>query len=141
MHPRNQAFSYIEMLLVMLIMLIMIHMMSYHLFDAKKADIDEVNQELLAVINYYQTLAVSTGQSITLTFLPGQKDILIKSTQLGINTRYRIRNGYIYSGNSSTVTFKGELANKGATITYFVNNQRFQLIIQLVRGRVRIESQ
>ncbi|TDL97884.1 hypothetical protein ERX27_06390 [Macrococcus brunensis] len=125
----------------MLIMLIMINMMSYHLFDAKKADVDETNQELLAVINYYQTLAVSTGQSITMTFLPGQKDILIKSTQLGINTRYRIRNGYIYSGNNSTITFKGELASKGATITYFVNNQRFQLIFQVVRGRIRIESQ
>ncbi|KAA1040112.1 hypothetical protein [Macrococcus equipercicus] len=137
----NSAFSYIEMLLVMLMMLIMIHMMSYHPFDYKQADVAEVNNELLAVVTYYQTLALSTGQSVTLEFLPGQTAINISSSKLGIKTSYRLRNGYIYTGNSrnaSAITFSGDSINHGATVTYFVNNKRFELIFQLVRGRVRI---
>ncbi|WP_133429005.1 hypothetical protein [Macrococcus hajekii] len=139
----DSAFSYIEMLLIILIMLIMIHVVSYHSFDTKKAAVAESNQEFLSVITYYQTLAMSSGQSITLSFLPGSEDVLIESQKLGIDTKYHLHNGYIYRGNSiynSEITFRGDTINRGATITYFINQQRFELVFQLVRGRIRIES-
>lgn len=121
----------------------MIHVMSYHSFDSTEADVTEANQELLAVITYYQTLSMQTNQSITLAFLPGSRHMLIYSQKLGIDTQYRIRNGYIYRGNSlssAEITFKGDTINRGATVTYFINEKRFELIFQLLRGRIRIES-
>ncbi|TDM13148.1 hypothetical protein [Macrococcus lamae] len=143
MRKADQAFSYIETLIVIAIMLIMIHMMSYHTFDYESADVEEVNNELLAVITYYQTLAMSTNQSITLEFLPGNNAVNIYSPKLGIKTKYMLRNGYIYTSNKTSaleVRFSGEGINHGTTVTYFVNDKRFNLVLQLVKGRVRIEE-
>ncbi len=139
----NQAFSYIETLLVIAMMLIMIHMMSYHTFDYEQADIAEVNNELLAVVTYYQTLAMATGQSVTIQFFPGSHEIKIYSSKLAIKTSYQLRNGSIYTGiskNATEIIFSGDSINHGATVTYFINGKRFELIFQLVRGRVRIEE-
>lgn len=140
---KTDGFSYAEMLIVIMILLIMMHILTYHPFDENQADIDEVNDELTAVINYYQTLAMKTGRSITLIFPPGRSEMKMISRPLGIEASYKLRNGYFYAGNSSravTVTFNGETIDHGATINYYINRQRFALVFQLVTGRVRIEK-
>lgn len=140
---RSEGFSLIEMLIVMLIVLIILHMVSYHSFDKEKMDVQEVNDEMIAVLTYYQTLAAVHHTTIIVKFPPGGDKILIQSSSLGINAHYPIRNGYIYSGNSlnaKEIIFVGENINHGATINYFINDERYELIFQLVKGRIRIEK-
>lgn len=140
---KSDGFSLIEMLVVMLIVLIILHMVSYPSFDRKKADVQEVNDELIAVLTYYQTLAAVHKTAVVIKFPPGSSEVLIHSSTLGINTSYPIRNGYIHTGNSvnaKEIIFAGDHINHGATVNYFINNERYELIFQLVKGRIRIEK-
>lgn len=137
------GFSYIESLLVLFIVVIIILIIPYNKFDAMKYSDEEINDEIISVLNYYQTKAYQTGEIIVVSFPLGSDTLYIHSEALQINAQYQIKNGKIFEGNhmnNTEIVFKRSGVKSGGTIQYEINNHRYQIVIQIHRGRMRIEK-
>lgn len=142
-HKNNNGFSYIESLLVLLIIVIIIIIIPVTKFDENKVKDEEINDEIISLLNYYQTKSYETGEVIVVSFPPRSDTIYIQSKVLGINSKYIINQGEIYEGNSianSEIIFKNNGVRKGGTIKYFIGETLYQIVVQLYRGRIRIEK-
>lgn len=138
-----KAFSYIEMVLVMMVVILLILLAPVNRIDMSHYEQVEINAELIALLNYYQTKAIATKSVIYVSFPPGSDTIYIKSSQLGLKHQYKIKNGMIDLRNNSTNTqfyFDGRGINKGGTVHYRINQTYYKIIFQIQWGRIRIEK-
>lgn len=138
-----KAFSYIEMVLVLMAVMLLILLAPANRFDFSIYEQDEINAELIALLNYYQTKAIATKSVIYVSFPPGSDTIFIKSSQLSLDYHYKIKNGMIDKRNNTTNTqfyFDGHGINKGGTVHYRINQTHYKIIFQLQWGRIRIEK-
>lgn len=141
--PVVKAFSYIEMVLVLMAVMLLIILAPVNRIDFSYYEQDEINAELIALLNYYQTKAIATKSVIYVSFPPGSDTIFIKSSQLSLNYRYKIKDGMIDKRNNTTNTqfyFDGHGINKGGTVHYRINQMHYKIIFQLQWGRIRIEK-
>lgn len=142
-HRKLNGFSYIESLLVLFIVVIILFIMPYSKYDEVKYRDDEINDEIMSLLNYYQTKSYEAGEVIVVSFPLGSDTLYINSTALNIKAEYHIKNGKIFEGNTynnTQIVFKKTGVNNGGTIKYYINDTLYQLIIQLHRGRMRIEK-
>lgn len=138
-----KAFSYIEMVLVMMVVILLILLAPVNRIDLSHYEQVEINAELIALLNYYQTKAIATKSVIYVSFPPGSDTIYIKSSQLSLKHQYKIKNGMIDLRNNSTNTqfyFDGRGINKGGTVHYRINQTYYKIIFQIQWGRIRIEK-
>ncbi|MCE4956107.1 hypothetical protein [Macrococcoides caseolyticum] len=139
----HDGFSFAESLLVLSVVIIIIFIVPITRFDNLQLSEEEINDELISVLNYYQTKAYETGEVIVITFPPGRDTISIRSKALQIRAQYKIKNGKIYEGNSiqnTEIVFIQHGVRSGGTIKYYVNQTLYQIIIQIHRGRLRVEK-
>ncbi|WP_414053608.1 hypothetical protein [Macrococcus equi] len=137
------GFSYLESILVLSVVVIILIIIPKSQFEEIHYNEEEINDEIISLLNYYQTKSYETGEIIVVSFPPGSDTIFIRSKVLGINAQYTISHGRIYEGNSITNTeiiFKKNGVRTGGTIKYSINDSRYQIVIQLYRGRMRIEK-
>lgn len=138
-----KAFSYIEMLIVLMIISIIIVIVPKNSFEIEEIKHEEINDEIISLLNYYQTKAIVSKAIIYVSFPPGSDTIYIKSATIGINASYRIDDGYIDRHNSSyniQYYFDGRGINKGGSVIYYIGNKKYRLIFQIHWGRMRIEA-
>lgn len=139
----NNGFSYVESLLVMFIIVIIMMIVPVTTFDEHYLKDEEINDEIISLLNYYQSKAYESGEIIVVSFPPRSDTIFIQSRVLGINSKYTIEQGEIYEGNSlanSEISFKGNGVRTGGTIKYYIGDTLYQIVVQLHRGRIRIEK-
>ena len=138
-----RAFSYIEMLIVLMIVTIILPVVPLNRFKLDEIKHEEINDEIISLLNYYQTKAVVYKVNIYVSFPPGSDTIYIKSSALDINASYRIDDGYIDRHNSSyniQYYFDGRGINKGGSVIYHIGDKKYRLIFQIHWGRMRIET-
>ncbi|WP_262994658.1 type II secretion system protein [Macrococcus capreoli] len=142
-HKRLNGFSYLESLLVLFIVTIIMMIVLVTQMDNAKLTDEEINDELMSLLNYYQTKSYETGEVIVVTFPPGKDTVYIRSEPLGIKAQYIMKNGKIYEGNgmsNTDIIFKSNGVKSGGTIKYQLNKTMYQIIVQIHRGRMRIEK-
>lgn len=137
------GFSYIESLLVLFIVIIIILIVPVSQFDQEKYSDDEINDEIISLLNFYQTKAYESGEIIIVSFPLGSDTLYIHSEALKIRAQYKIKNGKIFEGNhlnNTEVVFKNSGVKAGGTIKYQINDNHYQIVIQIHRGRMRVEK-
>lgn len=138
-----RAFSYIEMLIVLMIVTIILAVVPVNRFKLDEIKHEEINDEIISLLNYYQTKAIVSKVNIYVSFPPGSDTIYIKSAALDINASYQIDDGYIDRHNSSNnmqYYFDGRGINKGGSVIYHIGDKKYRLIFQIHWGRMRIET-
>ncbi|WP_414052466.1 hypothetical protein [Macrococcus animalis] len=137
------GFSYIESLLVLFIVIVIILIVPVSQFDQEKYSDDEINDEIISLLNFYQTKAYESGEIIIVSFPLGSDTLYIHSEALKIRAQYKIKNGKIFEGNhlnNTEVVFKNSGVKAGGTIKYQINDNHYQIVIQIHRGRMRVEK-
>ena len=142
LQKHNAAFTYIETLFVIFILLIMLHMVSYPHFN-DQIQINETNDEILAVITYYQTWSLKTNENIMIDFERGTNRIIVRSTTLLINEDYHFKGVEYYRGGDPRlmrIVFNKGKVNQGTAIVFSNQHKMYKIVVQLVNGRMRIEK-
>lgn len=141
MSKHLNAFTYLETLITLLIIIVLINAIHFTKFNFNEADEEEINDEFIAILNYYQTLAIIENKVITAQFQLGGDLIKFKSNGQPVG-EYHLKHVMFYESSTNTpeIFFRPTGVNQGATIIYKMNETYYKLIIQLYRGRIRIEK-
>lgn len=142
-HQSNKGFSYIESIIVLLIVTVILLIVPKFHFNVESISEEEINDELISFLNYYQTMAYETEHVIVVSFPLRSDTIYVHSKGLNLKASYTIKGGSIYEGNSinnTEIIFKKNGVAKGGTIIYQIGGTKYKIIVQLYRGRMRIEK-
>ena len=141
MSKQLKAFTYLETLITLLIIIVLVNVIHFTHFNFDEANEEEINDEFITLLNYYQTLAIAENKIITVQFQLGGDLVKFNADGYTIG-EYHLKNVVFYESNNNVpqIFLKPSGVNQGTTIIYKMNQSYYKLIIQLYRGRIRIEK-
>ncbi|MBC6295703.1 type II secretion system protein [Listeria sp. FSL L7-1517] len=137
------AFTLIEMLLVLSISLIMINLTIFPIANTiSKLNEEQLLEEVKASIYYAQLNAITSGQDTTITFSPQENQLTaITKNQLlfTLPLTPSIKLDHTKPEKFRFSSINGSI-NRFTTVRLLGNSNNYKLIFQIGKGRFRIEK-
>lgn len=139
----KQAFTYIEMLLVLSIIAIILYMQMKFLHDVHSVYTrDNQMQQLILKFYYFKTKAIKESQSITMFFKPYNQEIPMMDMHNASYHPIPIANGFIHPKTNLKVLTFDKHGNTHQFGSLYIKSQQqlFRIIFNIEKGTIRYEK-